>query len=522
MEKLSYAGVMGDFLFEVLLPHLEQPGGLFSADDKVASTYLTRLSTLPLEALTSTEPESLDHEANSLIRSMQALMKRSYKSINASSDSLGHLESCLPALETNVNQLQNALPTLEKDALLFAEKYSKPSENPILDRRKRAMRLGENVNRLSDILELPALLSSTIAASNSGSSGGFSGSSVSSNANYASALDLYAHIRRLRRLYPESELIKSILLQAEDAMRNMTTNLISALRSQSLKLAAAMRLIGLLRRVVPDLDSTSPQSTSWASSSSEDSFGALFLVCRLTNLTNTLEALEPLRELADQDSEARTEDTAQMNHHNTWSAGHQTERYLKRYVEVFREQCFAITSMYKSIFPTSLQGPASATPQIETSAILQSQISLRTSTEIQSNDNNDLPLDSMQLLPSALATFTSHLVDMLFETLRNYMPNVRDQSSRDSLLTQVLYCAGSLGRLGGDFGLLLSTLEDELEDNSNQGVGEASDGHVADKSASPEWIEVMKKHRVQASRLELLADGVNSGRTGKSATVAFQ
>jgi hypothetical protein len=72
---------------------------------------------------------------------------------------------------------------------------------------------------------------------------------------------------------------------------------------------------------------------------------------------------------------------------------------------------------------------------------------------------------------------------MLLETLRIYLPTVKDQAARDSLLTQVLYCAGSLGRLGGDFGLFLATLD----------VG---------PEAEEEWVEVVKRHRALAGRLE--------------------
>lgn len=79
---------------------------------------------------------------------------------------------------------------------------------------------------------------------------------------------------------------------------------------------------------------------------------------------------------------------------------------------------------------------------------------------------------------------------MLEGTLRAYLPNVRDRSSRDSLLTQVLYCAGSLGRLGGDFSLMVAGLGD------SEGEGEdVEDG---------EWVEVIRKHRVLAGRLELM------------------
>jgi hypothetical protein len=73
---------------------------------------------------------------------------------------------------------------------------------------------------------------------------------------------------------------------------------------------------------------------------------------------------------------------------------------------------------------------------------------------------------------------------MLLETLKSYLPNVQDRSSRDSLLTQVLYCAGSLGRLGGDFSMILAFLEESDEDGEE------------------EWVEIIKKHRVLASRLE--------------------
>ena len=78
------------------------------------------------------------------------------------------------------------------------------------------------------------------------------------------------------------------------------------------------------------------------------------------------------------------------------------------------------------------------------------------------------------------------------ETLRTYLPAVKDQPSRDSLLTQVLYCAGSLGRLGGDFGILLATID----------VGE---------EAEDEWVEVVKRHRLMAGRLESIVGGKDKG-----------
>ncbi len=188
-----------------------------------------------------------------------------------------------------------------------------------------------------------------------------------------------------------------------------------------------------------------------------------------------LGALEPLRELADQET-ARLRDGTNGDR-NKWEGGQQTERYLKRYIEIFREQSFAIISMYRSIFP-----PATA-------ALSPEDLGLKglKREEVKGEDDPLMPLSS------ALGTFPLKLVGMLEETLRNYLPNVRDRSSRDSLLTQVLYCAGSLGRLGGDFSMLLAFLNETEEE--------------VDEEGSEEWVEVIRKHRVLAGKLELMVGG---------------
>ncbi|KAF4974609.1 hypothetical protein F66182_17630, partial [Fusarium sp. NRRL 66182] len=142
-------------------------------------------------------------------------------------------------------------------------------------------------------------------------------------------LSTYTLIKRLQTLYPDSPLIKDIILQAEDAMKTMTTNLIAGLRTQNIRLAAAMRTIGWLRRVAPKLEDPR-RGHETGTGSGEGSLGALFLVCRLANLVSTLEALDPLRELADQETQRRGEAAAGERAASKWSGGQQTERYLKR------------------------------------------------------------------------------------------------------------------------------------------------------------------------------------------------
>ncbi|KAI1373591.1 mitochondrial carrier domain-containing protein [Hypoxylon crocopeplum] len=426
---------MADLFHEMLNPPSpadHRPNDNNTRPDPVALGYLSTLASMPLSQLESSEQQSLAQSSHSLLLSLQALSKRSHKSIISSAANHSHLRTTLPILASSAADLTSAIPKLDHEALHFSTTYHKSGDNEMLNARKRALLLSKNVGRLVDVLDLPTLLSTAITTGSS-----------SPAANYASALDLNGHIRRLHGLYADSPLVTSVSAQADVAMQAMAKNLVTSLRAPGLKLASALRTISWLRRVVPDLDSAGAAGNGGG-------LGALFLVCRLSTLINMLAALEPLRELAEQERIRQQQNPTG----SAWSGGQQTERYLKRYVEIFREQSFAIVSMFRSIFPVPVN-------------------------EASSRTGNQDPL---QPIPSAMSTFPFHLVEMLMETLRTYLPTVKDQPSRDSLLTQVLYCAGSLGRLGGDFGILLATLDvgDEAED---------------------EWVEVVKRHRLMLADL---------------------
>ncbi|MCJ1396918.1 hypothetical protein MMC11_000109 [Xylographa trunciseda] len=468
---------MTEYLYELLVPHFGKglPTGTSpNINDPITTKYLDRLTTLQLDSLGEAEPKSLAQASHSTLLSLQSLSTRSSKSIIASADHLNNLKREISGLASDTGLVRHEVLELDKAVVGFSERYSRNGENEVLERRKRALLMYRNVDRVSDILDLPTLLSSAISSSNT--------QGASGNTNYASALDLHAHVKRLHLLYRDSKLLKSIYNQAEDAMQEMTINLIMSLRGQGIKLAAAMRTIGWLRRIAPGLAEHH---------SDEGSLGALFLVCRLANLMSMLEALDPLRELADQETIRRLTNGDDVTNANTWSGGQQTERYLKRYIEIFREQSFAIISMFKSMFPST------ETASSDDLGIHFKSLELKTIAPIHTAAKDDALLP----LPSALATFPMHLVELLTEILKQYMPNVRDKSSRESLLTQVLYCAGSLGRLGADFGMILASMEDDSSDSEDD--------------EPPEWVTVMQKHRILAGRLELL-----SGTVGGQSKVA--
>ncbi|KAI1933572.1 hypothetical protein LOZ65_000206 [Ophidiomyces ophidiicola] len=475
---------MADSLYELLLPSLDRPPPPPPTRDATTARYLARLPTLSLAALADSEPQSLAQSTHSNLVSLQALANRSHKAFISSADHLSSLRSSLPRLAAETATLRDAIPVLDEKAVCFSSRYSRAGENPILDRRKKAMQLARNADRLSDILELPALLSTAVSSSSINSTA--TGNAAAST-NYSSALDLFAHIKRLQALYPDSPLMRDVSRQAEDAMRDMTSSLIASLKVQNIRLAAAMRTVGWLRRVAPELERPA---------SNEGAFGALFLVCRLANLLKMLDALEPLRELADLETEKRlqaggNQSDAKNGAKNLWASGQQTERFLKRYIEIFREQSFAIVSLYKNIFaPAPSESgtiPDGGSPEGDKS----------TKEESSKRD------DTLSQLPSALATFPMHLSQLLLDTLSTYLPNVQDKGSRESLLTQVLYCAASLGRLGGDFSMILSFLSGD--DGDSDGDDDVDDDEEpVDADVVPEWEKAMKQHRMLAERLDSL------------------
>lgn len=400
---------MAEALRDLLAPQL--------IADTVALNYLTHLTEQPSDALQSTEAQQLAQASHSLLLSIQALSKRSHKPVLESATIHASLQQTLPVLAQRATDLSQAVPRMDAQAEHFSTTFGKASESKVLARRKQALLLLRNSERLVDVMAMPPLLNSAVQTA---------------PVNYSSTLELYTHVRRLASLYPNSPLVSSVLGEADAAIRQMAADLLITLKSPNLKLAAAVRTMGWLKRIVPDLVSGVP---------TQDALPAVFLVCRLATLVTTLDALEPLRALADD------ERLRQGKSSSSWSGGQQTERYLKRFIEIFREYSFGIISVFKSV-SASLVAP------------------------------KNTESDPLSLLPSAMSDFPMHLVELLLETLRIYLPVVRDQASRESILTQVLYCAGSLGRLGADFGMLLAQI----------GVSE--------------WVGLVKRHRLLAGRLE--------------------
>lgn len=429
-------------LLEVLNPYGEAGSAPFLASECPArSKYVASLANQSSASLDTTEPHALANSLQSILLSLQAIGKRSHRFIIDSTVRHSALSLSLPAFDRAATDLRTAIPNVDREALSFSATYSKTGENDHLLERQQSLWLLRNLERLLNILELPTLMAST---------------ANSVPPNYSSALDLNGHVRRLNALYPDSPVVTLLFRQADEVILQLTADLIGTLKSPGLKLATALRTVGSLRRVLSDQNQVSKASCG----TEERVPSVLFLRCRHAALSATLAALEPLRKLAEEEkaSGKAARDTQVL------SRGHQTERYLKRYVEIFREQSFHIISMFRNLFPASVP-----------------------SDEEQSDD----ALEPLHSSCSILSSFMRCLLDMLLGTLREFLPAIKDHSARDSILTQVLYCSSSLARLGGEFGILLAGF-----DIDNCGFTTHAD--------DMEWVGIIKRHRLLTVRLDLM------------------
>lgn len=129
---------MADHLYDLLAPHIP-PTETNLSQDPTTIQYLGRLPTLPLQALQTTEPQSLTQSAHSTLLSLQALSNRSHKTFITSADSLSNLHSSIPNLTRQAQELRDGIPKLDEEAVRFSSKYSRTAENTTLEQRKKVI-----------------------------------------------------------------------------------------------------------------------------------------------------------------------------------------------------------------------------------------------------------------------------------------------------------------------------------------------------------------------------------------------
>lgn len=338
-----------DELLQLLTKGWENP--LNISESKWTRDYLTKLTALSLDELLH-EPAELREEQVKAKRDAQQLAFRDYPSFLHAQTCRREAEETLDGLHVHLGEFISSVPELQQACEEFTLKATELKE-----KRGKITSVLEHQNVLTDLLEIPQLMETCVW-----------------NGYYSEAMDLASHVRLLQVRYP-LPVVKSIQQQVQASSDLMLIQLISHLQ-KPIRLAASMNVVGFLRRM--DVFA------------SELQLRLVFLRCRNEFLQQRLSRVK--RDLSE-DPRQRSTDAFE---------------YLKRFIDVIREQVFEIGTQYMSIF---------------------------------SNDQGS----------SLLSDYMVNITLLIKNTLKTYLSMIEDTSALASLLSQLQYCGLSLGRIGLDF-----------------------------------------------------------------------
>ncbi|KAL1916034.1 uncharacterized protein VTP21DRAFT_6038 [Calcarisporiella thermophila] len=259
-----------------------------------------------------------------------------------------------------LEQMNSHVQGVIKDIPLLEEQlsiFSKGVESIVRERRRLSLVL-ESHSALLDILEIPQLMDTCVR-----------------NGYYAEAMDLHAHTQRLTLRYP-GPVVARVAEQVANSCTRMMAQLVTLLQ-EPIKLPTCIRVVGYLRRM--DVFA-------------EDELRLLFLKSRDSYLSEALSKLNPEKR-----------DPA---------------RYVKKYVDTFREIFFDTLAQFRSLFAAAEGG-------------------------------------------WVLSDYVTRGVSELDRILREWVPLIKERGALASLHTQLVYCAVSLGRVGVDFRWLVEEIFEE-------------------------------------------------------------
>ncbi|KAF0452904.1 Dor1-domain-containing protein [Gigaspora margarita] len=350
--------------------------------------YLNRLTSLSLESLKH-EPLLVEDEQSKIQKELAELSFREYKSCIHANTCSTEINSSLDNLNLHLSTLTSTIPLLENSCSSFLQQT-----NQIIQQRGKINTILECHDNLLEILEIPQLMDTCVR-----------------NGLYSEAMDLSAHVARLVSKYSTIPLIQRIERDVKQTMQLMLSKLITLL-SQQIKLPSCLKVIGYLRRM---------------EAFDEAELRLVFLLSRDAYLRSLIRTID--KEKKD------------------------PIYYLKKYIDIFRENFFDIVTQYRAIF--SDEGGGLPSTPIYSPLIMPPTPSLSSSPWISSsltdpNSTNFLGRRTMTAA-TAISDYTIHILGQLTSVLAEFTPLISDTSSLSSILTQLMYCGMSLGRVGVDF-----------------------------------------------------------------------
>ncbi|WVN90519.1 uncharacterized protein L203_105755 [Cryptococcus depauperatus CBS 7841] len=229
------------------------------------------------------------------------------------------------------------------------------STNQIQALRSKASLVQEHQDKLLDLLELPQLMMTCVR-----------------NGYYQEAMELLAHSKSIEQKYKIS-LVQDVAQEAKGVLDLMIAQLLSLLR-EPVKLPALIKTVAFLRRL-DVLDETE--------------LGLVFISSRYHNFRVQLVQIE----------RDRTDPI----------------RYMREYIDLFREHVYDIISQFTAIF-----------------------------------------IDSPESIPQ-ITSFVHQAIAEVIILVESYVPQLsHDSASSSSILIQLGYCAMSFSRVGVDFASLVA------------------------------------------------------------------
>ncbi|KAG8722405.1 hypothetical protein FRC09_006300 [Ceratobasidium sp. 395] len=330
-----------------------------------AQSYLKHISSLDLASIRM-EPSALSSEASQLKTELTNLCHDQHGTFLTVHSTTRDLALSFSSLDSSLGTMLTALPDLESQCRTFAA-----STRQIQQSRSRASLVLEQHDKLLDVLTIPQLIDT-----------------CARNGHYAEALDLASHASNLAARFPDIQAICDVAAEAEVCVRTIRASLLMSLREPA-KLPALVKAVNLLRRM---------------RALEENQLAVAFLTGRIANLNVSIAAIE--RDGVDQLEDA--------------------SRYLKRYVDIFRENLHEIVTQFSTIF-------------LE-----------RTPTEVSKSIT--------ELQSYLLGEIAHHVVGSLNGVLQFTLPHISDPSTLNALLSQLSYCGSAFARIGLDFRPMLPML----------------------------------------------------------------
>lgn len=366
-------------LAEILSSTADPAASKVSFSSPPATAYLSHLTTLPLDTLLS-EPTTLSSTSAQLTNALTTLCNTNYRTFLSLHRTNTTLSTTLASVTASLSSLlSSSLPELEASTRAFSG-----TSKAVQDERRTAAAVREQHDKLRDLLEIPTLADACVR-------GG----------HFAEALALAAHTRAL----PNVPIVADVQAEVDAALRGMLAQLLAALREQA-KLPALFKAASFLRRM---------------GVLAEDELALAFLASRAAYLDASFAAVEAAR-------------TGEREAH---------ARFLKRYVDAWREGVHDLVTQYTAIFLERTPPPP-------------------------------------PVVRALLTTLAAGLVERLLDTLRSNVRYLRgDPAALASLLTQLTYCAASFARVGMDFGAHLAPIfYNEVRAGVTEAFSEASASFV--------------------------------------------